>query len=151
MVTIACLIVTTPYPYALRRIAVLLPAMLPHAVSRLRTERLAYGALLDGRWRKHTKALRDRLAVAQQRVASSLLDLGFELFVEPKAGMLQWARHPAIENSSELAYKAAEQDILLGPGHLFMLDLQPSPWLRFNVAHCQDETVFAFLRSQTAG
>ena len=115
------------------------------------TERLAYGALLDGRWRKHTKALRDRLAVAQQRVASSLLDLGFELFVEPKAGMLQWARHPAIENSSELAYKAAEQDILLGPGHLFTVDLQPSPWLRFNVAHCQDETVFAFLRSQTAG
>ena len=115
------------------------------------TERLAYGALLDGRWRKHTNALRDRLAVAQQRVASSLLDLGFELFVEPKAGMLQWARHPAIENSSELAYKAAEQDILLGPGHLFMLDLQPSPWLRFNVAHRQDETVFAFLRSQTTG
>lgn len=115
------------------------------------TERLAYGALLDGRWRKHTKALRDRLAVAQQRVAASLLALGFELFVEPKAGMLQWARHPAIQNSSELAYKAAEQDILLGPGHLFMLDLEPSPWLRFNVAHCQDETVFAFLRSQTQG
>lgn len=113
------------------------------------TERLAYGALLDGRWRKHTKSLRDRLAVAQQRVASQLLDLGFVLFAEPKAGMLLWARHPAIANATELAYKAAEQDILLGPGHLFNVELEPSPWMRFNVAHCQDEALFAFLRSQT--
>ncbi|MDP2768592.1 MAG: aminotransferase class I/II-fold pyridoxal phosphate-dependent enzyme, partial [Giesbergeria sp.] len=115
------------------------------------TERLAYGALLDGRWRKHTKSLRERLAVAQQQMATRLLDLGFELFVEPKAGMLLWARHPAIENASELAYKAAEQDILLGPGHLFNVDLQPSPWLRFNVAHCQDETVFVFLQHHLGG
>lgn len=112
------------------------------------TERLAYGALLDGRWRKHTKSLRDRLAVAQQRVASQLLDLGFILFAEPKAGMLLWARHPAIANATELAYKAAEQDILLGPGHLFNVELEPSPWMRFNVAHCQDEALLAFLRSQ---
>jgi len=87
--------------------------------------------------------------VAQQRVASQLLDLGFVLFAEPKAGMLLWARHPAIANATELAYKAAEQDILLGPGHLFNVELEPSPWMRFNVAHCQDEALFAFLRSQT--
>lgn len=114
------------------------------------TERLAYGALLDGRWRKHTKALRDRLAVAQQRVASELIDLGFELFAEPKAGMLLWARHPCFPDASDLAYKAAEQDILLGPGHLFTIDMQPSAWLRFNVAHCEDGAVFAFLRAQLA-
>lgn len=112
------------------------------------TERLAYGALLDGRWRKHTKALRDRLAVAQQRVASELLDLGFELFAEPKAGMLLWARHPRIADSTELAYRAAEHDMLLGPGHLFTIDLQPNAWLRFNVAHCNDPAVLAFLRAQ---
>ena len=114
------------------------------------TERLAYGALLDGRWRKHTKNLRDRLAVAQQRVATRLLDMGFELFCEPKAGMFLWARHPAIANASELAYKAAETDILLGPGHLFAVNLEPSPWLRFNVAHCDDDSVFDFLQTHTA-
>jgi len=112
------------------------------------TERLAYGTLLDGRWRKHTKTLRDRLAVAQQRVASELLDLGFELFAEPKAGMLLWARHPHITDAAELAYKAAQQDILLGPGHLFTIELQPSPWQRFNVAHSQDPALWAFLRAQ---
>jgi DNA-binding transcriptional MocR family regulator len=109
------------------------------------TERLAYGALIDGRWRKHIKTLKDRLARAQQLLATQLLAAGFELFTEPKAGMFLWARHPAVQNAAELAYKAAEQDILLGPGHLFSVDLEPSPWLRFNVAWAQDETVQRFL------
>jgi DNA-binding transcriptional MocR family regulator len=109
------------------------------------TERLAYGALIDGRWRKHIKTLKDRLARAQQQLANQLLDAGFALFAEPKAGMFLWACHPSVQNASELAYKAAEQDILLGPGHLFSVDLEPSPWLRFNVAWSQDEAVQRFL------
>ncbi|MBG6075107.1 PLP-dependent aminotransferase family protein [Polaromonas sp. CG_9.11] len=109
------------------------------------TERLAYGALVDGRWRKHLKTLRDRLALGQRRLASLLLAVGFELFCEPKAGMFLWARHPAIQNAGELAYKAAEQDILLGPGHLFSVDLEPSPWLRFNVAWSDDDALLRFL------
>jgi DNA-binding transcriptional MocR family regulator len=109
------------------------------------TERLAYGALIDGRWRKHIKTLKDRLARAQQLLATQLLAAGFELFTEPKAGMFLWARHPLVQNAAELAYKAAEQDILLGPGHLFSVDLEPSPWLRFNVAWSQDEAVQRFL------
>ena len=71
--------------------------------------------------------LRERLAQAHQRVAQQLENLGFELFCEPKAGMFLWARHPEIQNATELAYRAAEQDILLGPGHLFAPDL----------AHCE--------------
>ena len=109
------------------------------------SERLAYGALTDGRWRKHIKTLRDRLALGQRRLASLLLAVGFELFCEPKAGMFLWARHPAIQNAGELAYKAAEQDILLGPGHLFSVDLEPSPWLRFNVAWSDDDALLRFL------
>ncbi|MDG5976974.1 GntR family transcriptional regulator [Hydrogenophaga taeniospiralis CCUG 15921] len=113
------------------------------------SERLAYGALVDGRWRKHLRGLRERLAQAHQRVAQQLENLGFELFCEPKAGMLLWARHPEIPNATELAYKAAEQDILLGPGHLFAPDLQPSPWFRFNVAFTEEPQVLAFLTAQT--
>ncbi|MBC7445340.1 MAG: PLP-dependent aminotransferase family protein, partial [Polaromonas sp.] len=109
------------------------------------TERLAYGALVDGRWRKHIKTLRDRLALGQRRLASLLLAIGFELFCEPNAGMFLWARHPAIQNAGELAYKAAEQDVLLGPGHLFSVDLEPSPWLRFNVAWADDDAALRFL------
>lgn len=110
------------------------------------SERLSYGALVDGRWRKHLRSLRERLAQAHQRVAQQLENIGFELFCEPKAGMFLWARHPDITNATELAYKAAEQDILLGPGHLFTPDLQPSPWFRFNVAYAEHPEVLAFLK-----
>jgi DNA-binding transcriptional MocR family regulator len=111
-------------------------------------ERLAYGALTDGRWRKHLRGLRERLAQAHQGAAQRLENAGFELFCEPKAGIFLWARHPDINNAAELAYQAAEQDILLGPGHLFGTDLHPSPWLRFNVAFTDEPAVWAFLESQ---
>jgi DNA-binding transcriptional MocR family regulator len=112
------------------------------------SERLAYGALTDGRCRKHVKGLRDRLAKAHVATASKLLKLGFEIFCEPKAGIFLWARHPAVPDSAVLAYKAAEQDILLGPGHLFSANLQPSPWLRFNVIFCDEPALCTFLQSQ---
>ncbi|MFT6591026.1 MAG: DNA-binding transcriptional MocR family regulator [Rhodoferax sp.] len=112
------------------------------------SERLAYGALIDGRWRKHLKSVRERLARAHEVAASRLLAIGFEIFSEPKAGIFLWARHPGLFNAAELAYQAGEQDILLGPGHLFSPDLQQSPWLRFNVAFCDDPAVFAFLAQQ---
>lgn len=111
-------------------------------------ERLTYGALVDGRWRKHLRGLRERLAQGHQRVAQQLEGLGFGLFCEPKAGMFLWARHPALQNSTELAYQAAESSILLGPGHLFSTDLAPSPWLRFNVAFSQAPELWEFLRGQ---
>lgn len=112
------------------------------------SERLAYGALVDGRWRKHIKGLRERLAKAHEVAASRLLNIGFEIFTEPKAGVFLWARHPDIPSAAELAYKAVEQDILLGPGNLFSPDLQPSAWIRFNVAFCDDPAVFTFLDQQ---
>jgi DNA-binding transcriptional MocR family regulator len=115
------------------------------------TERLAHGALVDGRWRKHVKSVRERLAQAHQVTTAELLELGFEVFCEPKAGMLLWARHPKITNSAELAYKAAESEIMLGPGHLFTIDLAPIGWMRFNVAFCTDGKVFSFLRSEIVG
>jgi DNA-binding transcriptional MocR family regulator len=111
-------------------------------------ERLAYGALTDGRWRKHLKALRERLGRAHERVSARLAELGFEIFCEPKAGMFLWARHPRLPDAGELSNKAAEHDILLGPGHLFGAELKATPWMRFNVAFCEDERIFAFLRAQ---
>jgi DNA-binding transcriptional MocR family regulator len=111
-------------------------------------ERLAHGALTEGRWRKHLKALRERLGEAHQRVGGRLQQLGFELFAEPKAGMFLWARHPALADPVALSNKAAEHDIMLGPGHLFSAALAPTPWLRFNVAFCGDARLYAFLAEQ---
>jgi len=110
-------------------------------------ERLAHGALTDSRWRRHLKGLRERLSKAQRQVAQRLADLGFELFCEPGAGMYLWARHPAMADSAEVSNRAAASDIMLGPGHLFLPDLQPTGWLRFNVAFCGDERLYAFLET----
>ena len=40
---------------------------------------------------------------------------------------------------------STEQDIFLGPDHLFYVDLEPSPWPRFNVAWADDDAVLRFL------
>lgn len=115
------------------------------------TERLAYGALLDTRWRRHLKGLRERLARAHEATASQLIAMGFELFSEPKAGMFLWARHPRLSDTTELAYRAGEAGILLGPGSLFSPGLRSSNWLRFNVAYCDDPQVWAFFARVLAG
>jgi DNA-binding transcriptional MocR family regulator len=112
------------------------------------TERLAFGALTEGRWRKHLKSLRDRLAAAHGRVAPRLAELGFELFHEPKAGMYLWARHPDLTDSGELSQQAVLAGIMLGPGHLFRVDPHPTGWLRFNVAFSDDARLYAFLARQ---
>jgi len=114
------------------------------------TERLAFGALTEGRWRKHLKSLRDRLAEAHGRVSARLIDLGFELFHEPKAGMYLWARHPDLLDSAELSKLAAGDGIMLGPGQLFLVEPHPTGWLRFNVAFSDDERLYGFLARQIA-
>jgi DNA-binding transcriptional MocR family regulator len=114
------------------------------------TERIVFGALTEGRWRKHLKSLRDRLAEAHGRVAHRLIELGFELFHEPKAGMYLWARHPDLPDSAELSRQAVPESIMLGPGQLFLVEPRPTGWLRFNVAFSDDERLYAFLSRQIA-
>jgi DNA-binding transcriptional MocR family regulator len=112
------------------------------------TERLAFGALIEGRWRKHLKSLRDRLAAAHGEVGQRLARLGFELFNEPKAGLYLWARHPDLLDGAELSKLAAPHGIMLGPGELFLVEPRTTGWLRFNVAFSNDERLFRFLAEQ---
>lgn len=112
------------------------------------TERITYGVVTDGRWRKHLKSLRERLAEAHRTVGRRLLNLGFELFHEPEAGMYLWARHPDLPDSAELSKEATGAGILLGPGQLFLVEPRPTGWLRFNVSFCQDERLWRFLEQR---
>ncbi len=112
------------------------------------SERLVLGALTEGRWRKHLKSLRTRLADAHERCAETLVGLGFELFREPKAGMFLWARHPALPDPVALSNRAAQHDVMLGPGNLFSATPQATDWMRFNVAFSNDERLAAFLKSE---
>lgn len=109
------------------------------------TERLTFGVLTDGRWRKHLKAVRERLDQARRVVARKLDSRGFELFLEPEAGMYLWTRHPDLHDSAALSREATGEGIMLGPGELFLAEQRPTGWLRFNVAFSEDERLWRFL------
>lgn len=108
-------------------------------------ERMTFGVVTDGRWRKHLKSLRERLGDAQRKVGRRLESMGFELFHEPEAGMYLWARHPDLPDSAELSQAGTEEGIMLGPGQLFLVEPRTTGWLRFNVAFCSDERLWRFL------
>jgi DNA-binding transcriptional MocR family regulator len=109
-------------------------------------ERLVHAISLEGHVRKHMEQLRNRLAKAQERTCRRLENAQFKLFFEPGAGMFVWARpkDPSVD-TLDLAQRALSQDILLAPGHLFRPDQSPSPWLRFNVAYCDNDRLFTFM------
>jgi DNA-binding transcriptional MocR family regulator len=114
------------------------------------SERLILGALTEGRWRRHLKSLRGRLAQAHEACGQLLVGLGFELFHEPKAGMFLYARHPRLPDPVALSNRAAQHDIMLGPGNLFSATLQATDWMRFNVAFSNDPRLASFLAAELA-
>jgi DNA-binding transcriptional MocR family regulator len=111
------------------------------------TEHLTHTVLSEGHFRKQVEQLRDRLAIAQERTCRRLEASGFEIFCEPRSGMFVWARfrHGEVD-TVRLTELAARSKILLAPGQLFYSSASPSSWLRFNVAHCNYDRLFDFLR-----
>ena len=109
------------------------------------SERLMYQLLTEGHYRKHLDKLRAKLLLARQSAISRLEGLGFTLHCEPDGGMFIWAKMDDQCNSAEIASLAAKKGIMLAPGHMFKPHQEPSPWFRFNVAHCNDDATFEFL------
>ena len=109
------------------------------------SERLVCHVIEDGRWRRHLRSLRERLAGGHDLVAARLIALGFELFAEPREGMYLWARHPAVPDARQMVQAAANDGILLGLGQLFTVNAEPCGWLRFNVAFSQQAPVTDWL------
>src|SRR5436190_16420183 len=114
------------------------------------TERLIYLMLVDGHYRKYLSRLRERLGDARLNVVRAFERIGLELFTEPGGGMFVWARFPHIDDSLALAEQAQRDGIMLAPGTVFRPHLERSPWLRFNVAVCEDTRVQLWLQRQAA-
>jgi DNA-binding transcriptional MocR family regulator len=108
------------------------------------TERLVYQMLVDGHYRKYLSRLHQRLGEARRNVIRNFERMGLRLFVEPADGMFVWARFPHVEDSLALAEASQCDGIVLAPGAVFRPHLGRSPWMRFNVAVCEDT------RAQTA-
>ena len=106
-------------------------------------ERIVYGALTQGHYRRHVERLRGRLDEVREPTARALERAGLKLFCEPAAGMFLWA--DVSVDSSALAVAGHDRGYLLAPGALFSPYQTPSTWMRFNIANCGDAGFLAFL------
>ena len=114
------------------------------------TERLIYLMLVDGHYRKYLSRLHERLGEARLNVVRTFERIGLELFTEPLDGMFLWAQFPHIDDSLALAEEAQRDGIMLAPGTVFRPHLERSPWMRFNVAVCEDTRVQRWVQRQAA-
>lgn len=109
------------------------------------TESIIYRLLTGGRYRRHVEQLRRRLDEARYPVLERLASLGLTPWHKPAGGFLCWLRLPAGQSAERLSRIAAEHDILLAPGRHFSSQPDADSYVRFNVAHCQDERVWRAL------
>jgi len=109
-------------------------------------QRVMYQILVEGRYRKHMDKVRSQLEVKRTQVIHALEQCGLTIHAEPAGGMFVWAKLANDRNAAEIASEAARINIMLAPGNLFRPYQQPSSWLRFNVAHCEDDKIFELLR-----
>lgn len=108
-------------------------------------ERVIHTMLVEGAYRKHMERVKTRLKQTSDKILPQLEDLGFASWAQPTGGMFVFARLPGIEDTAPLAQAALQSGIMLGPGVLFCPQAGASPWLRFNIAHCEDPRTWQFL------
>jgi DNA-binding transcriptional MocR family regulator len=125
--------------------------MLTSVTSSQFVERVLYGTLVEGHYRKFLSRLRERLDEARAQAVAGFERIGLELFSEPDAGMFLWARIPGIADSLPLAERALQDGIMLAPGAVFRPHLERSPWMRFNVTVCHDPRVLRWLERAAMG
>lgn len=114
-------------------------------------ERIIYQVLSGGHYRKHMDRLRLRLQEVRAATIARLERLGFSVYVEPEGGMFVWAKLGDETDMTALTAQAAREGVMLAPGNVFRPNQEASPWLRFNVAHCENEATFSVLHRITAG
>jgi DNA-binding transcriptional MocR family regulator len=127
--------------------------MLTSITSSQFNERVVHLMLMDGHYRKFLARLHDRLGEARMNTLRGFERIGLDVFAEPRDGMFVWARYPKIDDSLALAERAQDAGIMLAPGAVFRPHLERSPWMRFNVAVCEDPRVqerLAGLRTSAA-
>lgn len=98
-------------------------------------ERLLYLVLTEGHYRKYVEQLRKRVDEARGDLLQFMRSIGMEVFGEPAGGNFVWARFPHVEDAHTLTEAAAGEGVMLAPGAVFRPNLEPSPYMRFNVAY----------------
>ncbi|EIJ42080.1 transcriptional regulator with HTH domain and aminotransferase domain [Beggiatoa alba B18LD] len=108
-------------------------------------ERVIHQVLIDGYYRKHLEKLRARVQNAREKAMRQLEKAGLEIFAETEHGLFIWAKLPDCHDAAKIASIATKRGIMLAPGNVFRPHQEPSPWLRFNAAYCDNPAIFQFL------
>ena len=112
------------------------------------SERIAYAALTQTRYRRHLRDVRERLGTSQARVQAVLLAHGVELSHRPVGGMFVWGRILSALPAGKIWQAGVDAGVLLAPGESFRADGRASPWWRFNVTQCEDHALSGFLSGE---
>ncbi|QPC88708.1 aminotransferase class I/II-fold pyridoxal phosphate-dependent enzyme [Mesorhizobium sp. NBSH29] len=109
---------------------------------------LVLALLVDGSYRKHMEALRDRLARVMQETSAELKSIGIEPWLQPSAGMFLWCRLPEGVDAAAMARHALNKDnLVLAPGNVFSQSQSAKSFMRFNVAQMEDARIWPALSS----
>jgi DNA-binding transcriptional MocR family regulator len=109
------------------------------------TELIA-SVLVSGSYRKHMDEIRQRLTRARQAAVERLAPLGIAPWIIPRGGFYLWCRLPDEHDSTMIARRCMEEDVILAPGNVFSVSESAASFLRFNVAQLADERSLVVLR-----
>jgi len=112
-------------------------------------EQVVLNVLQQTSYKKHLKTVRSRLAQAHRDIRKFFEEINWEVFCEPDEGYYVYGRpKEGTTDSRSLAEQARSAGLLFAPGYLFHPDHKNSPWIRFNVAFCQEkkEYLYPFLK-----
>jgi DNA-binding transcriptional MocR family regulator len=107
---------------------------------------LTASVLASGSYRKHMDDLRQRLTRARMVAVERLAPLGIAPWIIPRGGFYLWCRLPDGHDSTAIARRCMEEDVVLAPGNVFSISESAASFLRFNVAQMGDERTLAVLR-----
>ncbi|KKM60293.1 hypothetical protein LCGC14_1543290 [marine sediment metagenome] len=111
------------------------------------TERLVHEMIIRGRYRRHLKRLRDRVANASVDAVSALQNIGLQGVDSPTGGYYLWCPLPEGTNSMDLTVQAARQGIFLAPSRLFELSNRVgAEAIRVNIAHANNHKFLNFMK-----
>ncbi len=101
-------------------------------------ERLVHKLLVEGRYSRHVRSLRDRLAISRKSTARLLQHADVDIFGDPVDGLFAWVDMQT--DTNELAAVCKEHGLLVAPGSLFSPSQRQSTWMRFNVSTDEEIT-----------
>lgn len=110
------------------------------------TELIA-GVLAGGTYRKHMDEVRQRLARARKVAIDRLRPLGITPWTIPRGGFYLWCRLPDGHDSTVIAQRCMEKNVVLAPGNVFSISQSATSFIRFNVAQLDDKRVFSVLEN----